>query len=334
MALTYGFYNSSNGDRKYNAEDFSEIFNGIINDGIFQSVGTAFVVKASDGLFVDVGIGRAWFNGTWTLNDSIMSLEAPDADLLYDRIDAVVLEVNKTSRVNSIKFVQGEAKTNPNNPALTKTTYLKQYPLCYISRKANSTTINQADILNKVGSTDTPFVTGILKTISLNELLGQWEDELNTFVGNKETEVNTWFNNKKIEYDNWLALTQNDYNEWIEEKQTNYDNWISTNQAEFLAWYERMQSILDESIAVNLQNQIDDGFAYSSGFIESTTVFNSDGSIVETFPDHTETTTFNSDGSITAVLSHEDGRLITKNTKFNSDGSITNTVTESSLGGA
>ena len=35
MAVTYGFYNSSNGDRKYNALQFSRLFEGIIRDGGF-----------------------------------------------------------------------------------------------------------------------------------------------------------------------------------------------------------------------------------------------------------------------------------------------------------
>ena len=94
MSVTYGFYNSLNGDRKYNAEQISSIFDGLIVDGVFASIGTAFAVEAAGGLTVNVGIGRAWFNHTWTLNDSILPLTAPESEVLLDRIDAVVLEVN------------------------------------------------------------------------------------------------------------------------------------------------------------------------------------------------------------------------------------------------
>ena len=34
MAFTCGFFNSENGDRKYNAEQMSAIFDGIIADGV------------------------------------------------------------------------------------------------------------------------------------------------------------------------------------------------------------------------------------------------------------------------------------------------------------
>ena len=52
MALTYGFYNSQNGDRMYDATDISSIFDGIIKDGVFMSIGDAFIVSAAIGMQV------------------------------------------------------------------------------------------------------------------------------------------------------------------------------------------------------------------------------------------------------------------------------------------
>ena len=57
MALTYGFYNSINHDRRYNATQMSQLFDGIINDGVFANIGTAMVVTAGTGLTVTVGLG-------------------------------------------------------------------------------------------------------------------------------------------------------------------------------------------------------------------------------------------------------------------------------------
>ena len=45
MSVTFGFYNSKEGDRRYDAIQMSSIFDGIIQDGILQHVGTAMVVK-------------------------------------------------------------------------------------------------------------------------------------------------------------------------------------------------------------------------------------------------------------------------------------------------
>ena len=97
-SVTCGFYNSL-GDRKYDAIQMSEMFDGIINDGIFASIGTGFVVKADTGNIVNVGIGKAWFNHTWTKNDAILPVTCEESEVLLDRIDAIVIEVNTLNEV-------------------------------------------------------------------------------------------------------------------------------------------------------------------------------------------------------------------------------------------
>lgn len=199
MSVTCGFFNSSSGDRKYDAEQMSNMFDGLIRDGVFATIGTALNVTASSGLVVNVGIGKAWFNHTWTMNDAVLPLTAPESDALLDRIDAVVLEVNSTPsvRANTIKFVSGTAASTPTNPTMTNEEKVHQYPLCYIYRKSASTVIAQADITPMVGSESTPFVTGILDVISLEELLGKWQDELDTWTAAEEAAFTAWFNNIK-----------------------------------------------------------------------------------------------------------------------------------------
>lgn len=163
MSVTYGFYNSLNGDRKYDAIQLSSLFDGLIIDGVFASIGTCFAVQADTGTSVNVGIGKAWFNRTWTFNDSILPMEAPISHVLLDRIDALVIEVNASAavRANSIKFVQGTPSSQPVNPTLASSETVHQYPLAYIYRVAGSTEITQADITNMVGSASTPFSVGL-----------------------------------------------------------------------------------------------------------------------------------------------------------------------------
>lgn len=199
MSVTFGFYNSLNGDRTYDATQFSSIFDGLITDGVFASIGTAFAVKAGEANTINVGIGRAWFNRTWTLNDSILPLNVPISEVLLDRIDAAVLEVNTSEavRANSIKVVKGVPSSQPARPTLMSNESIHQYPFCYIYRKAGSSVISQADITNMVGTVEMPFVTGILQTVSLDELLGQWRAELDTFTENKTNDFNEWFKSIK-----------------------------------------------------------------------------------------------------------------------------------------
>ena len=70
MAFTCGFFNSQNGDRKYNAEQMASIFDGLIKDGVYDTVGDIFAVTPGTGMQVRVGSGRAWFAHTWNNNDA------------------------------------------------------------------------------------------------------------------------------------------------------------------------------------------------------------------------------------------------------------------------
>lgn len=332
MSVTSGFFNSLNGDRKYNAMQMSSIFDGLIIDGVFASIGTGFVVKATTAQTVNVGIGKAWFNHTWTLNDAILPLECPDSELLLNRIDAIVLEVNTTETVreNTIKIIKGTPATDPSRPTLIKEGTVYQYPLCYIYRALGSTTITQADITNMVGSDETPFVTGILQTISLNELLGQWEAELDQFMADQSNEIVQWTEDQKIEILVWFEDLKSDL---LLEQQT-LDEWIASEQADFLAWYSQMKDQLSEDAAGNLQNQIDReevNRILLAGFADGSKVISDDGtSIVSTaFDGRTLTKTFtDSFSTMTTVLKSATGGEVARMVKtFDSTGKLINTVT-------
>lgn len=177
MAFSYGFYNSLNGDRKYDSEDLSRMFDGIIYDGVIGAVGDTFAVKAGTGNTVNVSSGRAWFNHTWTYNDAPMPISCGSAAVLLDRYDAIVLEVNAASdvRKNSIKVVTGTEASNPVKPTMENTEFVHQYPLAYIKRPAGSTSISQSNIENAVGTEACPICTGVLKSLNVEQMMAQWE---------------------------------------------------------------------------------------------------------------------------------------------------------------
>lgn len=231
MALTFGFYNSLNGDRKYDAYQFGSIFEGVILDGVYQSIGTAFNVQATTGLNITVGTGRAWFNKTWTLNDSAYPIAMGVSDLLQDRFDEIVIEVDTTDagRKNTIKVISGTPSATPVRPALKRSVGINQYSLAYILRKANSNAITQADITQTVGTGDTPFVTSPLKAISVDQFMQQWS-----------AQWNQWFDSSTRGYS------------------TQFSNWMNTNNAEFRAWFDNTKSTLSGDVAMNLARQIID----------------------------------------------------------------------------
>ena len=331
MSVSSGFFNSLNGDRKYNAAQMSAIFDGLIIDGVFASIGTAFAVKAAGGLTVNVGIGKAWFDHTWTVNDSILPMTAPEAEVLLDRIDAVVLEVNgmESVRKNTIKFVKGNPSSAPSRPTLTNEGNVHQYPLCYIYRKYGTAVINQTDITPMVGTESTPFVTGILQTISLDELLGKWQDELDRFTDARSQEVDDWIAQEESDFTAWFNKMKAD----LQQEQTVLDQWIASEQADFLAWYNQMKDQLSGDVAGNLQLEIDKEEVKRIllvGFEDGTKEFSDDGTVItSTASDgRTLTKTF-SDGflTMTNVLKSAAGAEVARAVKtFDSDGKLISTA--------
>ena len=203
MSVTFGFYNALNHDRKYDAIQVSSIFDGIINDGIYESIGTAMIVKATSYMVINIGIGRAWFNHTWTYNDSILPLTVQPSELVLNRIDTVILEVDstRTVRTNSIKIIEGTPAATPVAITLVNNENVHQYPLARIYVKANATVITQADITNTVGTSECPFVTGIISTLSTDNLIQQWESSYEQWLSEQATSFNTWFAGLKNELD-------------------------------------------------------------------------------------------------------------------------------------
>lgn len=176
MAFSFGFYNSLDGDRKYDAEDISRMFDGIITDGVIGAVGDSFAVKASTGTTVIVSSGRAWFDHTWSYNDAPMPVPCDAASVLLDRYDAIVLEVNSASdkRMNTIKVISGTESSKPVKPTMESTEFVHQYPLAYILRKAGSSEITQGQIENAVGTAACPICTGVLKSLNVDQMMSQW----------------------------------------------------------------------------------------------------------------------------------------------------------------
>ena len=191
MSLTSGFFDSFNEDRKYNSLQFSSIFDGIISDGIYATYGDYFLVSPVSGMNIKVGTGRAWLDHTWTLNDADYPLTVEDAEVVLKRIDTVIIEVDRSNsgRINRLRILKGTPASAPVAPQLTKTESLKQYPLADILVKPNATEIVAADITNRIGTKDLPWVTGIIDHVSAEELVQQWRIEFNTLLDTLQTMI-------------------------------------------------------------------------------------------------------------------------------------------------
>lgn len=247
MAFTCGFFNSVNHDRKYDAVQHGMVFDGIITDGIYATYLKAMVVKASSNPSeVIVQPGRAWFNHTWSYNDADYPVAAPDPEVVLDRIDTLVLDVNNEDAVRNCQFlwVQGTPTSQvPEAPELIRTATHNQYPLCDVYRQAGTTQIYAADITNRVGTSDCPFVTGVLEGINIDDLLAQWDDEFHT-----------WENATKASFEGWMLNQQAVYTAWWDALKTQ----MAGDVDDVEEWIQTIKDIIDEETATHLQLEIDE----------------------------------------------------------------------------
>lgn len=196
MSLKCGFYNSENGDREYFNEDLSNYLEGLITDGIFETLGNAMMVQptSTPSMTVNVGTGRAWFNATWTKIDALYPVGITASDPVQSRIDAICLTVNKTRAVrdNYIEVIEGTgAATNPQKPLVEDETNIYRHVLAYVSIPAGATTIDTAQIENRVGMGSALFSLPLWGNVPTTEqMAAQWEAQFDQMMSSDTTEFN------------------------------------------------------------------------------------------------------------------------------------------------
>ena len=86
-----GFFNSSDGDRVYDATDFAAYFGSLVSNGVFYSTPTNLLVSPGIGLAVSIAAGSAWINGYRYENTDDLNKPLATADGSNPRIDRVVV---------------------------------------------------------------------------------------------------------------------------------------------------------------------------------------------------------------------------------------------------
>lgn len=115
-----GFFNSSNGDRVYNASDFAAYFGKLVTNGIFYASATNLQVTAASGMKAAVLPGSAWINGYAYENTDILELELATASGINPRIDRVVIRWSAVDREIRLDVLTGVPGASPVPPELTR----------------------------------------------------------------------------------------------------------------------------------------------------------------------------------------------------------------------
>ena len=190
---TSGFFNSVNGDRVYNAQQMSEIFEGLITDGVFEAVGNKMAVQPNSGMVIQIGSGRGWFGKHWVKNSTeyLQALEASDVTL--NRYCAVCVRVdeNNASRKAEPYFKYSDFATTPVKPTMTRTETIKEYCLAYVYIRAGAETITAADIEDtRADEALCGWVTGLVEQLSSATLFEQFTAIFNNWFNGLQELVN------------------------------------------------------------------------------------------------------------------------------------------------
>lgn len=209
--VTYGFFNSVNGDRLYNADDISNYFVHLISDGVFATPSNAMQVQALSGMTVSVTPGWGFIKCKWIHNDTPFALTIDAADIALDRIDRIVLRLDVSDAVRSIAIAvkKGTPGGTPTPPTLERVAGgVWELSLAQIAVAANATAITQADITDERPDTSVcGFVTGLIDQIDTTNLFAQFTSAFNAWFDAVKEEVKT--TTIVIQYTNTYTTTEN-----------------------------------------------------------------------------------------------------------------------------
>lgn len=210
--LKSGFFNSIDGDRKYNADDFSDYFEGILTDGIYASVGTCFQCFVSTDKKILVGTGRAKLLNRYIRNTTDYEVQLDSADTQHDRIDTICLKVDKTNsgeRAGSIVTMKGIPSVSPKYPEIPENTEDIAYLRIASFRIAkNGESITQ--YARHVGETGTPYVQ-IDKSINVEAQYRAFEEAYTKMISDMEQ----YKSSAQKEFSEWFASVSGQLSGWM-----------------------------------------------------------------------------------------------------------------------
>lgn len=211
-----GFFNAIDEDRKYDADDMSLFFAGLITDGVFANIGEMFRVEPVDSKnpALLVKEGKCWLNNRWMYNNSDYRINNDETTIIkpahetYDRIDVVYISINnsedKWGRTCTIEYMNGEATQKPVPPDVNKnvpeSTY--NYPIAYITvKKGTNNMINNTveQLVGKEGYIQ--IVDSLIDSDNVQQLYERFSSEWSVERAALKKDYDAWFAGVKSSLD-------------------------------------------------------------------------------------------------------------------------------------
>lgn len=189
------FFNSVNGDRKYNAEDIAEYFRSFIGNGIFANPSTNLQVISNNNMTVILKAGKAWINGYFYYCTDDLIINIDNADGVLNRIDKIVIKMDKTARTISAEIKKGIFASNPVAPIITRNSDIYELGIADIYISKGTTSINQVNITDlRLNSNYCGIVHSTVVQADVTTILNQYTEKLNQKELDFEKNFIEWFN--------------------------------------------------------------------------------------------------------------------------------------------
>ena len=176
-----GFFNSVNGDRKYDADDISNYFLKLISNGVFATPSNSMQVQAAGGMKIKVTPGWAFVNCKWLRLDTDYYITLDKSDVQYNRLDRIVVRLDPSDSVRSVTIAvkKGTASSPTKIVPLTRVTNgIWELSFAQVWVYANSTEIKQSAIIDERANTDVcGWVTGLIDQLDTTNLLAQSQNK-------------------------------------------------------------------------------------------------------------------------------------------------------------
>ncbi|MDQ7119798.1 hypothetical protein RCG39_04790 [Lactococcus petauri] len=213
----YSFpWNDVHGDRLYDADDFMRFFAAFLKTGVVMSFKDGLRVRSThNGMNIQVGSGSAVIDGGSYLNDEAIGIQVNVASSIQDRVDSVVLRMDKNARTTQLFYKPGDTTVARND-----TTYELQ--LAKISVKTNATQITDADITDMrsdsaVCGWSTPF-----DNINVDGIIDQYKEIFSQADTEFQEQLQVWFATAKEK----LEVSLNGMENFMNKSEEDLQNWV------------------------------------------------------------------------------------------------------------
>jgi hypothetical protein len=183
MTEESSFFNSVNGDRRYDMEQFALYFKQFLSSGIYHKNNVpSLKVNIGPGLNTALETGSAYIEGYMYQNTENITFTHDAADTTNARIDRIVLRLDRSLNSRFIKaFIKkGVPSTNPIPPALQRDKIIYEISLAQVRIDAGKNTISS--VTDERLKQDVAGLVSSLITIPTEQFQADWE---NWFLGIK-----------------------------------------------------------------------------------------------------------------------------------------------------